>query len=329
MSSTRVQPELVRLALRRASDSIALSRSSRAPWWWVAALPLVAGAAMAMARLPVPVRVAGVLLGVAAALVLLYARWPSRSRAAGWIVVDAKGVSRQLASSEGRLFFWAERFGITVLASESGMRGILAITTSQQTRTIPIRVQGPDDARAAEALFAQSAMLSDSDVAFAPRGLDEALSAGDAARLVAKVAARDHAAMSRILLTDPRGAPIALDGSELRAGERLIDLALPLEWRSFHFVESVGTLGAVVQATWVRQNGVEFVLVAPQADARDPLPRNARPSSLPESAPPPEQRVAVERLFMSPFRHALDRAPRASRTSSAYPSARPEASRPT
>ena len=30
----------------------------------------------------------------------------------------------------------------------------------------------------------------------------------------------------------------------------------------------------------------------------------------PEQPPPPEQRVAIERLFMLPLRSALDRAPR-------------------
>ena len=104
---------------------------------------------------------------------------------------------------------------------------------------------------------------------------------------------------------------MVLEGAELRAGGRVIDLTQPLEWRAFLFLESAGPLGAVVQATWVRQAGAEVVLVAPQTDAR--APRGGR-VSIADAPPPIELRMAIERLFMAPFRHALDRAPRALRS---------------
>ena len=281
-------------------------------------------------RAPVPLalRAAAIFLLAVGALLSTFLRArPRPAPAAGWIVVDPKGVSRHRGDGEARLVVWAERFGLTVLASESKTRGLLAITTPQQTRYVPVRVLGEGDARAAELLFARAPVLADSDAAFSPHAPDEALSAGDAARLVSEVRARDGAAIDRMLLSDPRGAPIVLEGTELRAGDRVIDLTLPLEWRAFLFLESAGTLGSVVQATWVRQAGVEVVLVAPQADGRDPLPRGARPPSLPEAAPPIEHRIAIERLFMAPLRYALARAPRASRASVPHTTVRPEASR--
>ena len=46
--------------------------------------------------------------------------------------------------------------------------------------------------------------------------------------------------IDRILLSDPRGAAVVLEGNELRAGDRVIDLTAPLEWRAFLFLESAG-----------------------------------------------------------------------------------------
>ena len=180
------------------------------------------------------------------------------------------------------------------------------------------------------ALFARSPSL----VRFgrrpgAARGGRGALAAEDALPARGRPCARDESAIDRILLSDPRGAPIALEGTELRAGERVIDLSAPLEWRAFLFLESAGPLGSVVQATWVRQAGAELVLVAPQADTRDPHPRGARVQTIPDAPPPAELRIAIERLFMAPLRHALDRAPRSRRASSSMATARREGPAPT
>ena len=311
MKSARTKPLLQRWPLRRplAKASLARRALGRAEWLAVP-LAILAGA------LPLPLvsRLAGVVLvglGLALAIVL---RSRPRGSAAGWIIVDPNGIARHRSRGDARLVFWAERFGLVVLSNESRTRGLLALTTPEQTRYVPVRVTDDEDAAAARDLFARGPSLGDGDAAFGPRDGDEALSAADALELVAAVRVRDGAALDRILLSDPHGAAVVLEGTELRAGGRVIDLTAPLEWRAFLFLESAGPLGAVVQATWVRQAGTEVVLVAPQGDTRDAMPRGGRVSSIPDTPPPIELRMAIERLFMTPLRHALDRAPRALRS---------------
>jgi hypothetical protein len=292
--------------------------------WCVAAL--AGGAAGGVALHGAAARVACALVVAALLAAALVSRRRGALAPAGWIVADGAGVSRERAGAAVRLAPWGGRFGVAVLAGESQGRGLLAFTTSEATRLVPVRARadGDDDAAAARELFARASSIPDAELPSATDdGGDDALSAADALRLLAAIRAREPAAVDRILLSDPRGAPIVLEGHELRAGERVIDLTQPLEWRSFLFLESAGPLAAVVQATWVRQAGVEVVLVAPMhpdATSVSPSaphasrPRDARWStSAPDAAPPIELRMAIERLFMAPLRHALDRAPRASR----------------
>ncbi|MGO8999996.1 MAG: hypothetical protein ACLQVI_42260 [Polyangiaceae bacterium] len=312
MKSHRVKaPLLLRWPLRRAVEPVSAARRwlDRAEWF---AAPL----ALLVGVLPLPIggRIVGVVLVALAFALAVVLRARPRRHPSGWIIVDPNGIARHRPSGDARLVFWAERFGVVVLSNESKTRGLIAITTPEQTRYVPVRVAGDDDATPARELFARGPSLSDMDVALAPLDGDEALSAGDALALVATVRAHDRAAIDRILLSDPHGAAVVLEGNELRAGDRVIDLTAPLEWRAFLFLESAGPLGAVVQATWVRQAGTEVVLVAPQSDTREPAPRGGRIPSIPDAPPPIELRMAIERLFMAPFRHALDRAPRASRS---------------
>ncbi|HEY2516407.1 MAG TPA: hypothetical protein VGI39_36305 [Polyangiaceae bacterium] len=300
--------------------------------------------ALAVAVLPyvLVIRVTALLLALAGVVLAVSIR-PARRRApAGWIVVDSGGVSRERGGSAVRLLAWEERYGVVVLSNESRTRGLLAITTPQQTRYVAVRVAGDEDSQPAAELFARAPVLVDADVVAATVDGEGALTAVDAVQIVRTIRARDAAAVGRILLSDPRGDSVALDGTELHAGGRVIDLAAPLEWRSFVFVESGASFvpdGAskreletaaampiaphqLLQATWVRQAAVEVVLVAPQADARDPLPRPLRMPSIPDAPPPRELRIAIERFFMTPLRHALDRAPRVSRVPAAPPSPR-------
>jgi hypothetical protein len=311
-------PLLLRWPLRRAIAKVSVARLwlNRAEWF---AVPL----AFFAGGLPHGVlsRVIGVGLVALGLMLALLLRARPRASAAGWIIADPSGIARQRSGGYSRLVSWAERFGLVVLSNESKTRGLLAITTPEQTRYVPVRVAGQDDTAAARELFARGPSLGDSDVALAPHDGDEALSAGDALALVGAVRAHDASAIDRILLSDPHGAAVVLEGTELRAGGRVIDLTEPLEWRAFLFLESAGALGAVVQATWVRQAGTEVVLVAPQTDTR--VPRGGRIPSIPDAPPPIELRMAIERLFMAPFRHALDRAPRALRSTIPPSSSRP------
>ena len=311
MKSARTKPLLLRWPLRRPQARPSLGRRGLERAEWIAVpLAIAAGAS----PIPLPVRAAClVLVGLALVLAVLLRSRP-RESAAGWIIVDPNGIARHRSRGDARLVFWAERFGLVVLSNDSKTRGLLAITTPEQTRYVPIRVVDADDAVAARELFARGPSLGDADAAFAPRDGDEALSAADALAVVGAVRARDASAIDRILLSDPHGAAVVLEGTVLHAGGRVIDLTAPLEWRAFLFLESAGPLGAVVQATWVRQAGTEVVLVAPQGDSRDSMPRGGRVPSIPDAPPPIELRMAIERLFMTPLRHALDRAPRALRS---------------
>jgi hypothetical protein len=257
--------------------------------------------------------------------------WVLRSRdpgivASGWVIVDEDGISRERDGAVTRLADWGSQLGVVVLADEKRDRGLLALTSLAATRYVPVRTAGPDDAEAARDLFAGGTSITDAELRLA-RGDDEgALSARDASVLLAALRARDPRAEGRIVLSDSRGGHVVLEGDLLRAGDRVIDLTSPLEWRAFLFVEATGAsapVASVVQATWVRQAGVEVVLVADAA--REPShPRGTRVSH-PDAPPPLELRIAIERLFMAPLRSALDRAPRASRAPAPPASAEPRA----
>jgi hypothetical protein len=312
MKSARTKPLLQRWPLRRPRAKLTTVGRLLAQAHW---LPVPLAILAAVLPVPLPVRLIVILLVALAFTLALRLRARPRDAATGWIIVDPNGIARHRSRGDARLVFWAERFGLVVLSNESRTRGLLAITTKEQTRYLPIRVTGDDDAASARKLFARGPSLGDGDAAFAPLDRDEALSAADALALVEAIRVRDESALDRILLSDPHGAEVVLEGTELRAGARVIDLTAPLEWRAFLFLESAGPLGAVVQATWVRQAGTEVVLVAPQGDTRDAMPRGGRVSSIPDAPPPLELRMAIERLFMTPLRHALDRAPRALRSS--------------
>jgi hypothetical protein len=289
------------------------------------------GIAFAPSRIGVGAKAAAgfVLAAIGATrLAMMIRARPKKPPPAGWIAVDAKGLERSDASGSARLADWGARFGVTVIANESRDRGLLAFTTAEQTRYVRVRVTGAE-AHAARDLFARASIAAESDVMLGARGADEpVLTATDALRLLEALRVRAADALDRILLSDSRGVPVVLDGDELRLGERIIDLRAPLEWRGFMFFETAGQMSTVVQATWVRQAGFELFLVAPMpaevAGVRRPLGGDveaeraaARDLRLmqasPDSPPPVELRMAIERLFMVPLRRALDRAPRTSR----------------
>ncbi|MBX3210353.1 MAG: IMP dehydrogenase, partial [Labilithrix sp.] len=126
------------------------------------------------------------------------------------------------------------------------------------------------------------------------------------------------------------GAPIALDRATLSIASRTFDLTSHLEWRALMFHESTGQAAALYQATWIRQNGAEVVLVAPMPASivpREPnahreasgrlgraLTRDLRLLQSPAEPPPARDvRVAIDRPFMMAVRRVLDEAPLASR----------------
>jgi hypothetical protein len=311
-------------APRPSPGAVWLSRAD-----WIAAALVTA---VALAPLDPYARI-GCAFAVALGLCLA---WALRARdqgvvASGWILVDERGIARERDGAVTRLAEWGSQLGVVVLASgrrddrDERDRGLLALTSLAATRYVPVRAAGPDDAGPARELFARSPAITDAEIQLARSDDEGALSAQDASLLLGALRARDPQSEGRIVLSDSRGAHVVLEADLLRAGDRVIDLTAPLEWRAFLFVESGGAsaVASVVQATWVRQAGVEVVLVADAA--REPShPRGTRVSH-PDAPPPLELRIAIERLFMAPLRSALDRAPRVSRVPASQAPAEPSA----
>ena len=333
MPTSRSHVDLLRLPLRVARSRSASSNRLLSALSF--ALPVAIVAAIASA-LPLPwwerATLAAFVIG---GMILRTQRARMAERApSGWVTADPTGLVRTDALGAARLVDWNARFGVTLLVNARRDRGLIAFTTHLQTRYVRVRASAhdsPHDSAAARELFARASLVSDADVTLGARGDDDAaISAGDAVRLIAAVRERANGALDRIFLSDARGASIALEGNELRAGDRIVDLGAPLEWRGYMFFESTGLMSTVMQATAIRQGAIELVLVAPmpaeasavrrpQNGGGDTVAERAAARDLrlmhspPDQPPPLDQRLAIERLFMVPIRRALDRAPRPSR----------------
>lgn len=254
-----------------------------------------------------------------------------RRRPHGSVTVEGRAlVRREDGKPQTTLADLSAPFGIAILANPMRTEALLAFTTPSHTRFQRVRVTSPQDAAGAREMLGRAITVPDAD-AVGSQSIESSLTATHAAELV-RVAER-HApnALQRLYLTGSRGEVLMLDGAELTVDTRVFDLSLPLEWRGFMFHESVGPIATMYQGTWIRQGGMEVVLVAPMpAEVTTTLPpgaaadmraseqravlRDLRLMQSAADAPPPrELRVGVERIFMLPLRQALDAAPRASR----------------
>jgi hypothetical protein len=293
----------------------------------VAAALVAIAIACALAPLPAVARAASCAALLALAAIAARKLGVRPRAASAFVVVDQVGVSRVDGGKAQPLVLWSEPFGLSVLAHPSKTRAVLAFTTPARTRYVGVRVDDADDRAAVDALFAAAASVPETEVDEVLGRHDATLTATSASAIVRALSSRASAALERIYLTDARGQPIVLDGGKLRLGARMIDLASPLEWRGFTFHESSGHLAAFFQATWIRQDGAEAVLVAPlPMDAARPTDTRTRRilQWTPEAPPPHELRLAIDRLFMLPIRTALDKAPRISRAPSSGPRSKRE-----
>lgn len=287
----------------------------------LAAAPVVPG-------LPLAARFALGLVAVGALLFALVRRAHGARESGVSVVADASGLTRATADGSKPIVAWDAPFGVTLLASYGRPHALLAFTTPTQTRYIPTRIDGRTDED--DELFSRIAVLADLDFV---DGIthDAALTASDAAAIVRHAEARSETSpLGRVYLSDGRGGPIALDRATLSVNERAFDLTSHLEWRALMFHESTGQAAALYQATWIRQNGAEVVLVAPMPASivpREPnahreasgrlgraLTRDLKLLQSPAETPPSRDvRVAIDRPFMLAVRRVLDEAPLAAR----------------
>jgi hypothetical protein len=275
--------------------------------------------------------------------------------------IDGTGVSFEgkpgphAARTREMLFDFARPYGLTLLGNRARDRLVLAVTTAQRAVYFGAKVDR-EERHASRGLLSHASTVSDDDAVLDAAGPDGApfeLALKDLSDLFHILLRADRKAFERCLLSDTHGAPVVLDGSELRIRGQWFDLRAPLEWRAALFQEPFGPVlpasdrdrnstpgpaaGVMIyQATWVQQGMSEAVLVsllgslgsAPVvAGAGAPPPDGGETPEIasavlrdirlmqatPEPPPPSELRVGIDHTFMLRFRAALDRAPRPSR----------------
>lgn len=322
----------------RASERVPRLRRWPAALLGAGALMMVALARSLVLRVLLPIA-----LAAAAIVVLLRGRRPRRTVRAPASVppepprglsLSARALSFHSAASPPLEVVPLEPFapfGVTLLTTRARDRLVCALTTATGTFYVGAHCDAAER-HEHSALLTRASVLSGDEVgltAVAPDGRPLDLPMSQLASLVRELSAIDPGCLDRLVLSDARGVPITLEAHELRVREARFDLATPLEWRAIVFQEPFGQAVAIYQGTWVRQGGSEVVLlsllpsIAPlgaqtQSDGTG-VPELDRATSRdlglmqasPEEPPPPEQRVAIDRMFMLPLRAALSRAPRA------------------
>ena len=222
------------------------------------------------------------------------------------------------------------RFGVTLLSNRKRSRVIAAVTSPSGCFLVGSSLS-PVERRTHADLLARATVISSDEVALdaiGPDGKPVELGCLDFRVLVDTLESVDPSCSGRVLLSDPTGAPLLLDGEDLEVRGHHFALTRPLEWRSILFQEPFGQALTLYQGTWIRQGADEVVLVSLlPASVLDPSPLDFESAGFPEldlaamrdqrlmqasvgEPPPLEQRVAVDGLFMLPFRIALDQAPR-------------------
>ncbi len=212
------------------------------------------------------------------------------------------------------------RFGFTLFATADRTRLAVAITNGHGTVCIGSDL-GPTDRRRLGVILSRAVTVCRDDLSMAtrlPSGDDLLVDSTSLLRLIDALTQEDGTAFGRVLLSDAKGREVILDGDRLTTSCCTIRLDQPFEWRGFRFRE-----GADFQGTWVRQGKNEVVFVALLVDdVRRSIHdlakvKGFRPDMVLRldrrlaegvrcKAPPLDQRIAVDRLFMLPLRRALD-----------------------
>lgn len=310
-------------------------------WLGVSALGALT-IAWALLRLPGGVSMPlGLGLVTAAAFVwtLSAARRRRRAPPPGHLTADDEGIARVTPEGKTWLARWGQPYGVTLLACYDRAVALLAFTTPEQTRYVPVSIEGRDEAT--DAALAEISSLADLDLVDGA-GRAPALPAANAKEILDLVREHDAEALGRAFLSDPRGRAIVIGRDAIGVGDVTFDLGAPLEWRPVMFHESTGQTAALYQATRLSQDGHEVVLVAPMpasivprevggrhapSKLRRALMRDLRLLQAPTEAPPERSlRVAIDRPFMLAVRRALSEAPLAARVSVEPPKPSPQQS---
>jgi hypothetical protein len=344
----RVEP--IRLmAFGTEPDPLPRTAQRKSRWWWVlaAAGGLVAGGLALAGRfwaLGLSILLAA--LGVLALRYLLARRG---ARVSGrHLCVNDQGIAFEPARGPSeQLLAFGRPFGVTLFGNRARDRLVMAVTTTDRAVYLGARIEHEQRPQHRSLLSSASTVSDDEAVldATGPDGKPLEMSVSDLSALLQAILRADGSALERCFLSDTRGAPVVLDGNDLRIGRKGFDLGAPLEWRATLFQEPFGVLtGAndwdrhaapcggvmVYQATWIRQGFSEAVLVSllaslTSASSQAGFPTGEMPDvqsavlrdlrlmqASPEPPPPRELRVGIERAYMLRLRAALDRAPRAS-----------------
>lgn len=283
----------------------------------IAALALLLAAWFDSASARLALVVAGL---IAAAAWLLVAHLTSRRRhgPSRSLVVDDLGLSmlRHPGRVE-RLIRFRPGFGMSLFHGPSRDQWGLALTTAERTVCLAAHLSNHEKRRLAD-MHLPSTPLSAEELSMAavlPDGEPMIVPGESLLCLIELLHTRDPSALERCYLSDVDGHHVVLTERTLRTRRHTFRLDEPFDWRASVFHECIGAANASFQATWVRQDQVEVVLVSLLGgDTRRPLTDWSDISDVhrlegPSGPPPPrDKRVAVDRLFMLPLRAALERA---------------------
>lgn len=267
---------------------------------------------------------------------------PHRRASARRVALKSSGLTyrseteeTELLSLRASLAGMSQTFGMTLLSNRRRDRVVLAVTSPSGSFLIGARFDF-SQRRSAHTFLSRATVISNDEAALdaiGPDGLPLEISSEQLQLLHAALERLDPNASGRLVLTDPRGAPIRLDGNALEVAGRVFDLSSPLEWRPILFQEpffqdTFGATFARFQGTWIKQGALEVVLVSLlPPSVLDPSPHDFESTGSPEldlpamrdqrlsqaigtDPPPLHVRVAVDGLFMLPLRVALSEAPR-------------------
>jgi hypothetical protein len=213
--------------------------------------------------------------------------WLAKPVQDGALELDAKGLVR--CDPEGgreRLIDFAKPFGVTLMASKHSDVAWLGFTTPERTGLLRTH---------RDAFDGEKFHVLEEDL---DHGVAE-VSAPEARKLLRELGKKQHAAFQKMYLTGSLGESIELDGPLFRVDQARFDLVLPYEVRHFAFVERVGRVDGLYEATWIKQGPSEVVLVSSMgAGAETPV----------ASPPPRKLRHAVDRVFFPTLLSALAKA---------------------